>query len=530
MVWLGICQAQNPTATVTIDANSTLKTVDKHVYGSNVEWFHDGNFIWNAAAGANNTLLTARAKALGVSLLRFPGGTLADYYHWRNGIGPIASRPISPHGMDAGSSANNFGLHEFMNFCRSTGADPMLQVNVVTGTASEAADWVNYSNASQNTERAANGSAAPFGISSWEVGNEQYLPNWPGTLSQSILTADEYVSRLIAYTNAMKAADPTIKVGAVGGKNFGRYALMADDNWNATLLQKAAPYIDFLSVHNAYGPMVLQPDAQSFWDVYGAMLAFPKLVGDNLATINRQIVQYAPAYANKIKIGVTEWGPLFDVSPSNPYVGHAKTLGSGVFTASMVKTFLLADRVTLANLFQLTSPLFLGSINWDGVVKPSYFAMQMYANYFGTTLVSTLVDSPTYNSVAVGTVDAVQGVPYLEAISSVSADRKKVYVMVINKNWSSGITTTIQLKNFAARSSGTAHVMTAPSIDANNGNDLPAIPGVVWAQQRTAPVNSMFNLGAPGTVAIVDSSFAVSSTIRYTAQAMSVSVLEFTAR
>jgi hypothetical protein len=47
---------------------------------------------------------------------------------------------------------------------------------------------------------------------------------------------------------------------------------------------------------------------------------------------------------------------------------------------------------------------------------------------------------------------------------------------------------------------------------------------------RQAPVNSMFNLGAPGTVAIVDSSFAVSSTIRYTAQAMSVSVLEFTAR
>jgi hypothetical protein len=72
--------------------------------------------------------------------------------------------------------------------------------------------------------------------------------------------------------------------------------------------------------------------------------------------------------------------------------------------------------------------------------------------------------------------------------------------------------------------------MTAPSIDANNGNDLPAIPGVVWAQQRTAPVNSMFNLGAPGTVAIKDSSFAVSSTIRYTAQPMSVSVLEFTAR
>ena len=377
------------------------------------------------------------------------------------------------------------------------------------------------------TERTANGSPEPFAVRLWEIGNEQYLQTWDGKGSPSFLTADEYVNRLVAFATAMKSVDPTIKIGAVGGKNFGRYAVVVNDDWNRVLLERAAPHIDFISLHNGYGPVVLDPDGQTFWDVYSALLAFPKLVEENLRSVNQQILDYAPAQAQKMQIAITEWGPLFHVLPDHPYVDHAKTLGSGVFTASMLRTFLLADRMAIASIFQLSQPIFLGIMNHEGVVKPSYLALQMYSRYFGTTLVATDVASATYDSPAVGLVSAVSRVPYIEAISSLSADRTRMYVILINKHFNTAINVNVQLHNFPAGPSVVRRLMTGPGVDANNGSDLVDIPGVIWAEQRAAPVNPMFNKGAPGTVRIQEAILGMSGTLTYSAPPMSVTALEF---
>jgi len=524
---IGASDARIRTATVDVDAGAILKPVERQLFGANVEWNNDGNLIWNAATGSNNGIIVSRARELGVSNLRFPGGTLADYYHWRDGIGPRMSRPVSPHGIDAGYSPQNFGLHEFMELCRATGAEALLQANVISGSATEAAQWVEYCNAPHHAERTANGSPEPFAVRLWEIGNEQYLQTWDGKGSPSLLTADEYVNRLVAFATAMKSVDPTIKIGAVGGKNFGRYAVVANDDWNRVLLERAAPHIDFISLHNGYGPVVLDPDAQTFWDVYSALLAFPKLVEENLRSENQQILDYAPAQAQKMQIAVTEWGPLFHVLPDHPYVDHAKTLGSGVFTASMLRTFLLADRVAIANIFQLSQPIFLGIMNHEGVVKPSYLALQMYSRYFGTTLVATDVVSATYDSPAVGLVSAVSRVPYIEAISSLSADHTRMYVILINKHFNAAINVNVQLHNFPAGPSVVRRLMTGPGVDANNGSDLVDIPGVIWAAQRAAPVNPMFDKGAPGTVRIQEAILGMSGTLTYSAPPMSVTALEF---
>jgi len=525
---LGASDARIRTATVDVDAGAILKPVARQLYGANVEWNNNGNLIWDAATGANNGLIVSRARELGVANLRFPGGTLADYYHWRDGIGPRVIRPASPHGIDAGYSPQNFGLHEFMDLCRQTGAEALLQANVISGSAGEAAQWVEYCNAPYHAERSANGSPQPFGVRFWEIGNEQYLQTWDGKGNPSFLTVDEYVNRLVTFATAMKNVDPTIKIGAVGGKNFGRYAVVANDEWNRVLLERASSYIDFVSLHNGYAPVVLDADAQTFWDVYAALLAFPKLVEDNLRTVNQQILDYAPAQAQKIQIAITEWGPLFHVLPEHPYVDHAKTLGSGVFTASMLRTFLLADRVAIADIFQLSQPLFLGIMNHEGVVKPSYLALQMYSRYFGANLIMTEVVSASYDSPAVGLVSAVSRVPYIEAVSSLSADGTKMYVIVINKHFHTAINVNVRLHHFQAGSSVVRRLMTGPGVDANNGRDLVDIPGVIWAEQRSAPENPMFEKGAPGTVRIQEAILEMSGSLTYSAPPMSVTALEFT--
>ena len=116
-------------------------------------------------------------KELGIPVLRWPGGCFADDYHWRDGIGPAAKRPkrVNIHWGNY-TEDNSFGTHEFMDFCRLIGAEPYFAANVGSGTPQEMRDWIEYCNypkgSTLSDERAANGSAEPFRVKYWGVGNE----------------------------------------------------------------------------------------------------------------------------------------------------------------------------------------------------------------------------------------------------------------------------------------------------------------------------------------------------------------------
>src|ERR1700758_4786317 len=56
-------------------------------------------------------------KALGVPVLRWPGGCYADDYHWREGIGPHRPKRVNIHWGNY-TEDNGFGTHEFVSFCR----------------------------------------------------------------------------------------------------------------------------------------------------------------------------------------------------------------------------------------------------------------------------------------------------------------------------------------------------------------------------------------------------------------------------
>lgn len=118
-------------------------------------------------------------RALGIPVLRWPGGCFADDYHWRDGIGPADKRPkrVNIH-WGHYTEDNSFGTHEFIELCRLIGAEPYIAGNVGSGTPQEMRDWVEYCNypsgSTLSEERAANGSPQPFRVRYWGVGNE----NW----------------------------------------------------------------------------------------------------------------------------------------------------------------------------------------------------------------------------------------------------------------------------------------------------------------------------------------------------------------
>ena len=99
------------------------------------------------------------AQALAPTMMR-GGGIFADFYRWREGVGPRDQRP-SMLNLSGWRRVQPGGHGEFVGFCRFVGAEPLICVNfesdgrrqymkakgsLRTGDAKEAAAWVAYCN------------------------------------------------------------------------------------------------------------------------------------------------------------------------------------------------------------------------------------------------------------------------------------------------------------------------------------------------------------------------------------------------
>jgi alpha-N-arabinofuranosidase len=381
------------------------------------------------------------------------------------------------------------------------GAELLITVNAGTGTAREAADWVRYVNGKSTRVRY------------WEIGNELYIAD--GSPISKLITVDPstYARRFREFAQAMKAADPRIKVGAIGGENQGPYAFVHYPNWNKIVLQQAGDQMDFFAVHNAYAPANIS-DRDDLRSVYRAMLAAPVLIARNLATVARQIAEYAPARAAQIPIAVTEWGPFFQVDSKGAYAQHTKTLGSALFAAGVLKTLIESTSTSIANFHVLNDLGFMGWINSvddsspphpDWTPTARYYAFLLFSNHFGPQLLRSDSVSPTFDTGALGAVGAVQGVPYLDVVSSLSADGRELYLVAINKHLDSPIQTAIELKAFVPASSATAWTLNGAGIDANTGTKPLRIPGMVWGKQMEDPRNPRYSKGGPGEISFASS-------------------------
>jgi len=177
-------------------------------------------------------------KKLNPGLIRFPGGCFASFYDWKNGIGDKDLRQPEPSYFWGGLNNNDLGTDEFAMLCNEIGAEMMLCVNMyLPGKRNyldsernpwqysdydlpqftdqekginDAADWVAYCNLKEGEHpmadlRVKNGHKQPFGVGYWEMDNEAV--RW--------LSAEDYAREVVKYSKAMKAVDPTIKIGMI---------------------------------------------------------------------------------------------------------------------------------------------------------------------------------------------------------------------------------------------------------------------------------------------------------------------------
>lgn len=475
----------NLSAAVFVDATHIRRTIPPTLYGSSLEWADNGDRLWRPDLNAPDPSALSNAVALHPSLIRFPSGE-ADFYHWANGVGPVSQRPAAAPFPGQDPLPNNFGTAEALSFAGQAGSQMLMVANSGTGTPAEAAAWVQFTNASH-----------PGNVPYWEIGNEVY--NLLGYDAYLVTTPPAtYAAKFLQFAQAMRQVDPTIKLAAVGGDQGW---LVNYPNWDQTVLTVAGSQMDYLAVHDAFAPMnVFQPNLD-VRTVYSAMLAAPQLIGLDLWFLSNEIDMWGGSRAPQIKIAVTEWAPLFTLNPE-PFFLHPKTLGSALYVASTLQQFIQNSRTDIACLFSFTNDQALGQIEKRAGVfipNPIFYALQMYTQHFGNQLVTTFPLVPTYNSPAVGFVPAITGVPYLDVVSSLSPDHKKLYIMAVNKHFDSPISTVFLLNGFTPSGSGTAWSLTGTGIDANTGTDWP--PGYSGIP-ATDLLNPQFFNGSPSQVTL----------------------------
>ncbi|GAA0531707.1 cellulose binding domain-containing protein [Paractinoplanes ferrugineus] len=297
----GSARAAATPVSVSVNARAGLATVPATALGVN-------DAIWDTTLGTD-----AVADLLGdagVKMIRYPGGSYADIYHWET------------HTAPGGYVAPNTDFDTFMASARRTGAEPMIIANYGTGSAGEAAAWVRYANVTK-------GYQARY----WTIGNENYGNGHYGSAweadDHTDLSPTQYANEVVAYADAMKAVDPTIKVGAVltmpANWPDGLVGTGDSATWNRTVLSIAGPHIDFADVH-------WYPGGGNAAEALGKT----QYLDDSIYALRQQINSYGGADAGRLGISLTELnvGVGQNTQPGAIFLAdaYAGLIANGVFT------------------------------------------------------------------------------------------------------------------------------------------------------------------------------------------------------
>jgi alpha-L-arabinofuranosidase len=189
-------------------------------------------------------------RDLGPTMMRW-GGIFADFYRWREGVGPRDTRPSMLNLLWGGIESNQVGTGEFVDLCRRVGAEPLICVNfesdgrkrymnargrVRTAPAKEAAEWVAYCNDPGNSDRKAHGSAAPWRVRHWQIGNET-------SYDRNGFDLETAARKTVEFARAMRAADPGIQLIAWG-----------DSGWAPRMAEMAGEDVQYLAFHHMFDP------------------------------------------------------------------------------------------------------------------------------------------------------------------------------------------------------------------------------------------------------------------------------------
>jgi alpha-N-arabinofuranosidase len=458
-------------STGVIHADQPGAKIDRHIYGQFAEhlgrgieegvWVGEDSTIPNVRGFRNDVV--GALRELHVPVVRWPGGCFADEYHWRDGIGPRASRPVTLNTNWGGVPEKNaFGTHEFLDFVQLIGAEAYINGNVGTGSPREMAEWLQYLTSDKPTalaaERARNGHPEPWQIAYFAVGNETW--GCGGNMSP-----EHYLDLFRQYATFLKTpvgARPAII--ASGGHD-------EDTSWAETLVSKGGHDLSAITFHyytipgdlwRNKGPAIGFGEDQ--WiSTLAHTLRMDDFIRANAAVMDKHDPQ------KKVAFDVDEWGTWYDPETGREpgFLYQQNTLRDAVVAALNFNIFHQhADRVRMTNIAQMVNVLQAMILTKGSrmVLTPTYHVFRMFRPFQDATLLPTDLQAPRYT---LGSA-SVPGISLSAARTAAGA----IAVALVNLDPHKATPVTLSIAGATARTVQ-GEILTAAALDARNTFESP---------------------------------------------------------
>ncbi|MGL1901006.1 MAG: hypothetical protein OCC49_02635 [Fibrobacterales bacterium] len=284
--------------------NSVVATLGSDTIGKILPTLFGNNTNgWIKQKWVDDSVAQQRLSDAGITFLRMPGGNWSNNWFWDGVIPSDLIEETIPELQAFAGDGSSWVLSSdaMITMAQNIGAEAQICVNYgyarygasvdpVAEAAHYAAEWVRHVN---DTLKA--------GVRYWEIGNENYGSWQMGyVVAGDTITGKEYGEDFRVFVDSMKAADPSIKIGAVlyNEDKSGAGTLM----WNAGVLPEVEEYADYLIIHEYF------TWAADYNDVsVSEMVSSMKLIGEDIAQVQTMVEKYTDKPADHFPIAMTEY-------------------------------------------------------------------------------------------------------------------------------------------------------------------------------------------------------------------------------
>ena len=465
-------------ARVYVDSRRMIGALDRNLFGSFLEnlgrAIYEG--IYDPASKLSDgngfrTDVMDQIRKLRVPIIRYPGGNFVSGYNWLDGVGPKADRPKVLDKAWNSLQSNQFGTNEYMGWCKAAGTEPLMGLNLGTGTPEQAAALVEYCNLEKGTEwsdlRRKHGYAEPYNVKHWCLGNEMDGPWQIGHV-----TATEYGLKAQDSARQMRAVDPSLQLIACGssGPLMPTYL-----EWDREVLEQCYDYVDGLSLHRYVGNTPEETGSDS--TKYVAInLTMDQQIEETLAVCD--MVRGHKRSKKQLWLSFDEWNVWYRQRSGDAVDGHEQeaphlleeiyNLEDALVVGGLMNSLLRhADRVKIACLAQLVNVIAPIMTNRDGLFLQTIFYPYSWGlEYARGSVLRVLTDSPTYEVAGMGQV------PYLDVVGTMAEDGK-VSLFILNRDLAKARSFEVNWQDKAPGQVLASWVLTGDDLKAVNGFDAP---------------------------------------------------------
>ena len=408
----------------------TQDRVDEKIYGQFIEHIltciNGGIFDPSspfADSSGMRTDVVEKLSKLRPSVLRFPGGTIMCQYHWMDAVGPAEKRIRRKNLIWGGELDPSFGTAEFVQLCKKLGAEPMICINMASGTPEEAAAWVEYCNGTGDTHYAAlrrsHGYEETFNVKYWCIGNECYAEPDIGIHHDVSL----YVRDAMEYIKWMKLTDRSIKTVVV---------CCDDEKWNRAVLDRLHPVTDYISYHHysgeggkgLYGPFYGEKQLRQSVDTLSSLIEeYPEKVTDFNPWYR------FPPRSGKIQIALDEWNIWDFVNDETYGLLQKYNWRDALWTASVMNMLISHSAIAIANLAQAVNVLAPVIAEKEGSwFQTIAYPFLLYRQEMTGKRVEVNCNAPIFDGGAAGMLEAL-------SVSAIEADDGLLKIAVVNRDF-----------------------------------------------------------------------------------------------